>query len=114
MKASSNSVDGGSRPLYFVLLGPPGAGKGTQAVALARSLGLAHVATGDLFRQAQEAGTELGRLAQSYMEQGLLVPDGVTVRMVLERLEVSDCARGCILDGFPRNLEQAEALEDAL
>ncbi|MCH7997766.1 MAG: nucleoside monophosphate kinase, partial [Chloroflexi bacterium] len=86
--------------MYLILLGPPGAGKGTQAASLSKELGAAHVASGDLFRQAQEQGTPLGLQAKAYMERGELVPDELTVRMVLERLEAPDCARGVILDGF--------------
>lgn len=99
---------------YIILLGAPGSGKGTQAETLKRSLGLAHVASGDLFREAAQKETELGKLAQSYMEKGTLVPDQVTVAMVLERLREPDCAAGAVLDGFPRTLEQARALEEAL
>ena len=103
-----------ARPKYYVLLGAPGAGKGTQAEALVRTLGLAHVASGDLFRDHLSRGTELGRLAREYMDKGILVPDDVTVRMVLERLAEPDCAQGAILDGFPRTIAQAEALDEAL
>jgi len=99
---------------YVILLGAPGSGKGTQADTLKQSLGLAHVASGDLFREAAQKGTELGKLARSYMDKGQLVPDRVTVAMVLERLKEPDCAGGALLDGFPRTLEQARALEDAL
>ncbi|HEX9045273.1 MAG TPA: adenylate kinase [Candidatus Limnocylindrales bacterium] len=98
----------------LVLLGAPGAGKGTQAHILARNLGLPRIATGDLFRAAVRAGTPLGIEAQGYMERGEFVPDDVTVRMLLERLEAPDAARGAILDGFPRNRAQAEALDSAL
>ena len=100
--------------MYIIILGAPGAGKGTQAVFLTKEMNLAHVATGDLFRQALEKGTELGMKAKSYMEKGELVPDEITVQMVLERLSSPDCKRGAILDGFPRNLRQAEALDKAL
>jgi len=100
--------------VYIIFLGAPGAGKGTQAAELARELGLVHIATGDLFRQALERGTDLGIKAKSYMEKGVLVPNQITISMVLERLSESDCAGGAILDGFPRNLEQAEALDKAL
>ena len=100
--------------MYIIFLGAPGAGKGTQAANLARELGLVHIASGDLFRQALEQGTELGIKAKSYMERGVLVPDQVTIGMVLERLSAPDCGRGAIFDGFPRNLEQAEALDKAL
>jgi adenylate kinase len=100
--------------VYIILLGAPGAGKGTQAAELARQWDLVHIATGDLFRQALEQGTELGIKAKSYMERGVLVPDQITIQMVLERLSAPDCEGGAILDGFPRNLEQAEALDGAL
>ena len=100
--------------MYIILLGAPGAGKGTQAVTITRQFKLAHVATGDLFRQAMAQGTELGLKAQAYMSQGQLVPDEITVNMVLEHLADPDCRQGVILDGFPRNLEQAEALDKAL
>ncbi|HSW58978.1 MAG TPA: adenylate kinase [Dehalococcoidales bacterium] len=100
--------------MYLVLLGAPGAGKGTQAELLSKKLKLAHVASGDLFRQALTKGTELGLRAKSYMEKGQLVPDEITIKMVLERLNAADCQSGIILDGFPRNVEQAKALDAAL
>jgi len=100
--------------LYIILLGPPGAGKGTQAAYVARKLGLVHVASGDLFRQALKRGDDLARQAESYMEKGMLVPDELTVRMVLERLSAPDSEAGVVLDGFPRNLKQAEALDENL
>ena len=100
--------------MYIVLLGAPGAGKGTQAAIVAEELNLVHIASGDLFRQALEQGTELGLQAKSYMEKGMLVPDQITIRMVLEHLSAPNCEPGVILDGFPRNLEQAEALDNAL
>lgn len=100
--------------MYVVFLGAPGAGKGTQAADVARKLNMVHISSGDLFRQALGKGTELGKKAKSYMERGELVPDEVTTQMVLERLAVPDCARGVILDGFPRNLAQAQALDKAL
>ena len=98
----------------LVLLGAPGAGKGTQAHVLARHLGLPRVATGDLFRAAVRAGTPLGIAAKAYMDRGELVPDEVTVGMLLERLAEADAARGVILDGFPRTRSQAESLDRAL
>jgi adenylate kinase len=98
----------------LVLLGAPGAGKGTQAHVLARHLGLPRVATGDLFRAAARDGTPLGLAAQAYMERGELVPDEITIGMLLERLEAPDAERGAILDGFPRNRSQADALDRAL
>lgn len=99
---------------FFVLLGSPGSGKGTQAKLLAQALGIPHVSSGDLFRDNLSRETELGLLAKSYMDRGALVPDEVTVRMVAERLERVDCEQGAILDGFPRTLNQANALEDLL
>jgi len=100
--------------LYIILLGAPGAGKGTQAVMLAEKLNLVQVASGDLFRRALQQETELGLKAKSYMEKGQLVPDEITIQMVLERLSAPDCENGAILDGFPRNTQQAEALEKAI
>jgi adenylate kinase len=100
--------------VYIIFLGAPGAGKGTQAAIVAQELVLVHIASGDLFRQALEQGTELGIQAKSYMEKGMLVPDAITIRMVLERILAPDCEPGVILDGFPRNLEQATALDEAL
>jgi len=100
--------------LYIILLGPPGAGKGTQAAYVARKLGLAHVSSGDLFRQALERGDDLASEVKSYMEKGTLVPDELTVRMVLERLEALDAEAGVVLDGFPRNLKQAKTLDENL
>ena len=97
-----------------VLLGAPGAGKGTQAPLLAERLGVPHVATGDLFRSAVRDGTAIGLEAAGYMERGELVPDEITIRMLLERLRQPDAADGAILDGFPRNRRQAEALDAAL
>jgi len=100
--------------LYIVFLGAPGAGKGTQAATVAGKLNLAHVATGDMFREAQKQETELAKQARAYMEKGELVPDGITIQMVLERIAAPDCEKGVIFDGFPRNLKQAEALDEAL
>jgi adenylate kinase len=100
--------------MITILLGAPGAGKGTQAVVLEERLALPHVASGDLFRENVKAGTELGRQARVYMDRGELVPDSVTIAMVMERLAKDDCRRGVILDGFPRTVEQARALEAAL
>ncbi len=100
--------------MYIIFLGAPGAGKGTQAANVARRLGLIHIASGDLFRQTLEQGTELGIRAKSYMERGVLVPDRITIGMVLDRISAPDCEPGAILDGFPRNLKQAEALDKAL
>jgi adenylate kinase len=105
---------GSHDPLYILLLGAPGAGKGTQAAFLTEKLGIPHVASGDLFRAAIANQTELGKLAKSYMDRGELVPDDVTIAMVMERLSQPDCAGGALLDGFPRTIEQAKALEKAL
>ncbi len=99
---------------FIVFLGPPGSGKGTQAKILEKKLGLPQVATGDLFRYNLKHKTELGLLAKSYMDAGELVPDEVTIRMVEDRLSQEDCASGAILDGFPRNLQQALALDEML
>jgi adenylate kinase len=100
--------------VYIILLGAPGAGKGTQAVMLAEKKKLVQVASGDLFRKALQQETELGKKAKVYMEKGQLVPDEITIQMVLERLAEPDCKNGAILDGFPRNLKQAKALDKAL
>lgn len=100
--------------MFVILLGAPGSGKGTQASLLAQQAGLAHIASGDLFREAVQRGTPLGRQAREYMERGELVPDRITVPLVMERLEAPDAVRGAILDGFPRTVEQARALDEAL
>jgi adenylate kinase len=99
---------------YIVLLGPPGVGKGTQAKILSEQSGLAHISSGDLFRENLKNQTELGKLAQTYMTKGELVPDDVTIAMIRERLGRPDCKAGAILDGFPRTPAQAEALENML
>ncbi|HOE34474.1 MAG: adenylate kinase [Chloroflexi bacterium] len=99
---------------YIVMLGPPGAGKGTQAKVIAEKLGLVHVSSGDLFRENLSRETELGKLAQTYMTKGELVPDDVTIAMVKERLSRPDCKLGAVLDGFPRTPAQAEALNGIL
>ena len=95
---------------YYVLLGPPGAGKGTQAKAIAESLRLAHISSGDLFRENLSKQTELGKKAQVFINRGDLVPDDLTIDMVRDRLGKPDCVEGAILDGFPRTPAQAEAL----
>ncbi len=102
-----------SQPTYIILLGAPGAGKGTQAERLHERLGLTHVASGDLFRENVSKQTPLGLLAKSFMDKGELVPDDVTVRMVMERIARPDCARGVVFDGFPRTEAQARALDAA-
>jgi adenylate kinase len=99
---------------FIVLLGPPGVGKGTQAKILSERSGLAHISSGDLFRENLKNQTELGKLAQTYMTKGELVPDDVTVAMIRERLSRPDCKGGAILDGFPRTPAQADALENML
>jgi adenylate kinase len=100
--------------MNVVLLGAPGAGKGTQAAVLTTELGVVHVASGDLFRRALQEQTELGLLAKSYMEKGELVPDEVTINMVLERIRKPDCDSGVLFDGFPRTSSQARALDARL
>ena len=99
---------------YIVMLGPPGVGKGTQAKILAERTGLAHVSSGDLFRDNIKNQTELGQLAQSYINKGELVPDDVTIAMIRDRLSRPDCQSGAILDGFPRTPTQADALKKML
>lgn len=100
--------------MRIVLLGPPGAGKGTQAKRLAERYGLAIIGTGDIFRDHVARGTELGLEAKGYMDRGEYVPDSIAVRMVLDRLDQPDCREGFILDGFPRTVPQAQALERSL
>ena len=99
---------------FIVLLGPPGVGKGTQAKILSERSGLVHISSGDLFRENLKNQTELGKLAQTYMTKGELVPDDVTIAMIRERLGRPDCKAGAILDGFPRTPAQADALENML
>ncbi len=101
-------------PEYIVLIGPPGSGKGTQAARLKEILNLPHIASGDLFRYNLNNKTELGLQAKVYMDRGELVPDDITIAMVMDRLSQPDCAKGALLDGFPRTLAQAEALDKAL
>jgi len=96
------------------MLGAPGAGKGTQADILSQEMDLPHIASGDLFRQALEKKTEVGILAKSYMDKGELVPDEITIKMILERINQADCASGCLFDGFPRTLHQAKVLDKVL
>ncbi|GLX52861.1 adenylate kinase [Streptomyces hygroscopicus subsp. hygroscopicus] len=100
--------------MRIVLVGPPGAGKGTQAVRLADKLAIPHISTGDLFRANISRQTELGKLAKSYMDAGNLVPDEVTIAMAKDRMEQPDAAGGFLLDGFPRNVAQAAALDELL
>ena len=100
--------------VYIVLLGPPGAGKGTQAEKISEVYHLTHVSTGDLFRANIRENTELGKKAREYTDNGLLVPDEVTIAMVEDRLKKEDCKNGALLDGFPRTIKQAEALDEML
>jgi len=100
--------------MYILLMGPPGAGKGTQAEKLVADFPIPHISTGDMFRAAVKNGTELGKEAKKYMDAGGLVPDAVTIGIVRERLSQADCAKGFILDGFPRTKEQAVALDGIL
>jgi adenylate kinase len=100
--------------MYIIMLGAPGAGKGTQADILSKEMDLPHIASGDLFRQALEERTEVGLLAKNYMNKGELVPDEITIKMILESINQPDCASGCLLDGFPRTLRQAKVLDKAL
>ncbi|MCY2924770.1 MAG: adenylate kinase [Planctomycetota bacterium] len=101
-------------PTYIVLLGPPGVGKGTQAKLIAETTGLPHVSSGDLFRENIKNETELGKLAQSFMNKGELVPDDVTISMIRDRLSRPDCKDGALLDGFPRTTVQADSLASLL
>jgi adenylate kinase len=107
-------VDHGVSELNLILLGPPGAGKGTQAQRLQSDFGLPHISTGDMLRAQVTAGSELGREAKRYMDDGQLVPDDVIIGMILERISADDARDGFLLDGFPRNRAQADALGDAL
>ena len=100
--------------LYVIMLGAPGAGKGTQARMLSEALGMPQISSGGIFRQNLKDATPLGLLAKGYMDRGGLVPDDVTISMVMDRLTQSDCSRGAILDGFPRTLTQADVLDKAL
>jgi adenylate kinase len=101
-------------PTYIVLLGPPGVGKGTQAELIAESRSLPHVSSGDLFRENIKNGTELGKLSESFINKGELVPDDVTISMIRERLSRPDCKAGALLDGFPRTTVQADSLANLL
>ncbi len=100
--------------MNIILMGPPGAGKGTQAERIAKNFGLLHVSTGDMFREAVKEGTAMGKKAKEYMDKGTLVPDEIVVGIVKERLSKPDAADGVLLDGFPRTVEQAEALDEVL
>lgn len=100
--------------MKIIMLGAPGAGKGTQAQRIAEKYGIPHISTGDIFRANIKNGTELGKKAKAFMDQGLLVPDELTVDLVMDRISQPDCEKGYILDGFPRTIPQAEALTEAL
>ena len=100
--------------MKIIMLGAPGAGKGTQAKKIAEKYGIPHISTGDIFRANIKNGTELGKKAKTYMDQGLLVPDELVVDLVVDRVNQEDCAGGYVLDGFPRTIPQAEALDKAL
>ena len=100
--------------MKIIMLGAPGAGKGTQAKKIAAKYNIPHISTGDIFRMNIKNGTELGKKAKTYMDQGLLVPDELVVDLVVDRLNQEDCKEGCVLDGFPRTIPQAEALDKAL
>ncbi len=100
--------------MKVIMLGAPGAGKGTQAKKIAEKYGIPHVSTGDIFRSNLKGGTELGKKAKAFMDQGQLVPDDLTIGMLLDRIGQADCADGYVLDGFPRTIPQAESLAEAL
>ncbi len=100
--------------MKIVMLGAPGAGKGTQAKRIAAEYGIPHISTGDIFRANIKAGTELGKKAKAFMDQGALVPDEVTIGMLMDRIHEADCEKGYVLDGFPRTIPQAESLTRAL
>ena len=100
--------------MKIIMLGAPGAGKGTQAMKIAEKYQIPHISTGDIFRANIKEGTELGKKAKSYMDQGQLVPDELTLELIMDRFQNPDCANGYVLDGFPRTIPQAEALTEAL
>ena len=104
----------GEEPMKIIMLGAPGAGKGTQAAKIAAKYQIPHISTGDIFRANIKNGTELGKKAKTYMDQGALVPDELTCDLVMDRIQQDDCANGFVLDGFPRTIPQAEALDAAL
>lgn len=100
--------------MKIIMLGAPGAGKGTQAKKIAVKYGIPHISTGDIFRANIKGGTELGMKAKTFMDQGMLVPDEITIGMLMDRIHEADCAKGYVLDGFPRTIPQAESLTEAL
>lgn len=107
-------IQKGEDNMKIIMLGAPGAGKGTQAKKIAEKYGIPHISTGDIFRANIKNGTELGKKAKTYMDQGLLVPDELVVDLVVDRVKQDDCSNGYVLDGFPRTIPQAEALDKAL
>jgi adenylate kinase len=109
-----NNKNLSNRALYILLLGPPGSGKGTQAALLKDALGIPHISSGELFREHLKKQTKLGKEANEYIDRGELVPDNVTIAMVMERLNLPDTRNGALLDGFPRTVPQAQALDQAL
>lgn len=113
-KIITHSVKGRCRIMKIIMLGAPGAGKGTQAKMIADKYSIPHISTGDIFRANIKNGTELGKKAKTYMDQGLLVPDELVVDLIMDRFQEADCADGYVLDGFPRTIPQAEALDKAL
>jgi adenylate kinase len=114
VSSSAESGDKNTKQLIIILLGPPGSGKGTQAVELSKMLGIPHISTGDLFRENIRNNTELGLKAKSYIDKGALVPDALVLDILFDRIKQPDAKRGCLLDGFPRTLAQANELEDSL
>lgn len=114
MKDSSNRFKMEMMPVKIILLGPPGAGKGTQAKSISNRYSIPHISTGDIFRRNISENTPLGIEAKKYMDNGHLVPDEVTINMVKDRLQADDCKKGYLLDGFPRTVSQAEALQEFL
>lgn len=100
--------------MKIIMLGAPGAGKGTQAKKIAEKYGIPHISTGDIFRANIKAGTELGKKAKEFMDKGALVPDEITIGMLMDRIDEADCAKGYVLDGFPRTIPQADSLTQAL
>lgn len=109
--AGRHRLQVGGRQMRIIFIGPPGAGKGTQAVRLAQHLGVPHLSTGDMLRHARDVGSALGSEAAGYMDAGQLVPDPLILKLIEERMDQPDCQQGCVLDGFPRTLRQAESLD---
>ncbi len=114
ISAHQDKINTNSERLVVIMLGPPGSGKGTQAVKLTREIGIPHISTGDLFRENIAKGTELGKEAKTYMDAGKLTPDQLVLDMLFDRISREDCLKGFLLDGFPRTVTQAEALDNKL